>query len=135
MIDESHNEISARIISESIRLLSDGIPRSARTLSQELHQLGIYVDKSQVNRILYNQGKPWVLYDRQEYSYYLSETTGSDVNSSKHTTTLDKSRTVKSVIPSVEQIPELLAQQYIESLRNGIAPAGDIAYFTAGLQA
>lgn len=147
MTEKSQKDIAERIINGALRLLSDGVPRSARVLAQELRQLGVNVDKSQINKILYHEGKPHIAYDRDTYSYYLSgqssleayfveeETNQTNSNGHIHSTPSDELQITHELeINDLRRIPEYQAEQYIESLRMGIPPIEDLTYFTVGRQ-
>jgi hypothetical protein len=148
MTKKQQNDVSNHIINQTLRLLSDGIPRSAHVLAQELQQLGINVHKSQINKVLHHQGKPKIVYNRDTYSYHISDIlTDDDCPPIKVTANHNSSNghvnsqlghaiqpVIRTDIDALSQIPEYQAEKYVESLRMGIPPAEDIAYFTVGRQ-
>lgn len=68
------NDLSERIISSTLIILSDGRPRTGREIAQDLARLGLTVDKSLVNSVLYRNGAPRIRYNRENYSYCLVDT-------------------------------------------------------------
>jgi ATP-dependent helicase HepA len=75
---QKHDDLSDRIISGTSVILADGRPRTARDIARDLIRFGLSVDKSLVNKVLYSQGMPNILYDAATHNYYLFDPNNTD---------------------------------------------------------
>lgn len=61
----------SRLLDEILDFLSDGRTYSSREIASELRNRGFDVKKKLVNSILFSEGRRYVLYNKQDYTYCL----------------------------------------------------------------
>ena len=71
MWEEFH--LRNQVLVEALKILSDGRQWRARQIMKKINTLGISVQKSLVNSVLFSEGRRYVTYDKKTYSYRLKD--------------------------------------------------------------
>ncbi len=101
MARQQNDDFSSQIIANTLAILADGIPRTARQIAGDLRNFGLTVDKSLINRVLYRQDLPKLRYDNVTYSYYLSDFPENTENKP-----VIRSIAETKILPSISTSPE-----------------------------
>lgn len=61
------------VLTEALKILSDGTRWKSRQITAEINALGINVKKSLINSVLFSEGRRYVTYDRKSFTYRLKD--------------------------------------------------------------